>query len=155
MDVDFSKDVVVSFSNMVADIKSYKTFGRKELEEALNKLFVLRENPKFKDFKIIGMHIAGDVDLPIKSKMITKCFLKTDENEILTDSIELDILSTTEAEKNENLDDEKTRWLRFIGASTKAKRDKIAEGNELLMDLAKTIDEISNSKEFQEELKNE
>lgn len=145
MEANFERDLVVSFDNCLLDMETHEIFNQEALERSLNKLCILRLNPEDSDKKIKGMHFAREVDLPIKKAAVTRCLLKTEEGEVLTDSLELDIFSISEAEKSSDNDDEMIKWLKFMGADTPFKRESIADGDEILLELNKSINEFINS----------
>jgi hypothetical protein len=148
MEKDFEKDIIVSFNNCVIYMDTHEVFDKEALERSLDKLFILRLNQEH-DGKIIkGLHFAREVDLPIKKAVETRCFLKTEDGEIITDSLELDIFSISEAEKITDSEDKKIQLLKFMGADTSEKREDIARGDEILMDLNKSMNEFIHSDKF-------
>lgn len=148
MERDFEKDLIVTFSNYVIYMDTHRVFDKEALERSLDKLFILRLQPENSGKIIKGLNFAREVDLPIKKSIETRCFLKTEDGETITDSLELDIFSISEAEKITDSSDEKIKWLKFMGAETSEKREDIADGDELLMDLNKSMNEFINSDEF-------
>lgn len=158
MERDFEKDLIVTFSNYVIYMNTHRVFDKEALERSLDKLFILRLQPENSGKIIKGLHFAREVDLPIKKSIETRCFLKTEDGETITDSLELDIFSISEAEKVSDSKDEKIKWLKFMGADTPTKREDIADGDELLMDLNKSINEFihsDNLKKKSEKVKDE
>lgn len=155
MKTDFSKDVIASFGQFILNLKPHQVFDQEALERSIDKLCLLRMDPEYADKKIIGMYFVGKVDLPIKKKVITKCFLTTDSGETLTDTIELVILSIEEARKCPDSSDEIAKYLRFMGADTYEERNHIADGNEMLLKVNECIEEYIHSKEFEEAMKKE
>ena len=113
MKTDFSNDFVVNFNNSVIDVAAYKTFGKEELEESINKIFYLR-NIKDEN-KFIQINIVENVDLPIKKGVVTKCFLTTQNGEVITDLIELNIFSINEAYKDKENSSRLTKMLKDMG----------------------------------------
>ena len=148
MEKDFEKDIIVSFNNCVIYMDTHEVFDKEALERSLDKLFILRLQSENSGKIIKGLHFAREVDLPIKKAVETRCFLKTEDGEIITDSLELDIFSISEAEKITDSEDKKIQLLKFMGADTSEKREDIADGDELLMDLNKSMNEFINSDEF-------
>ncbi len=148
MERDSEKDIIVSFNNCVIYMDTHEVFDKEALERSLDKLFILRLQSENSGKIIKGLNFAKEVDLPIKKAVETRCFLKTEDGEIITDSLELDIFSISEAEKITDSTDDKIKWLKFMGADTSEKREDIADGDELLMDLNKSMNEFINSDEF-------
>ena len=148
MEKDFEKYIIVSFNNCVIYMDTHEVFDKEALERSLDKLFILRLQSENSGKIIKGLNFAKEVDLPIKKAVETRCFLKTEDGEIITDSLELDIFSISEAEKITDSTDDKIKWLKFMGADTSEKREDIADGDELLMDLNKSMNEFINSDEF-------
>lgn len=136
---DFSNDIVVGFDQTVIDVTTYKIFGEEELEESLSKIFYFR-NVKGDEKKFIQINIVEDIDLPIKKKVSTKCFLTTDDGEILTDAIELNIFSISEANKCAENSSKLIQMLKSMGDE---KYDKYR-----YTDLRAWLDKYLNSGEF-------
>lgn len=148
MEKDFEKDIIVSFNNCVIYMDIHEVFDKEALERSLDKLFILRLQSENSGKIIKGLHFAREVDLPIKKTVETRCFLKTEDGEIITDSLELDIFSISEAEKITDSEDKKIQLLKFMGADTSEKREDIARGDEILMDLNKSMNEFIHSDKF-------
>lgn len=145
METSFKNDLIVTFDNYLIDMETHELFNQEDLERSLNKLCILRLNPEHSGKTIKGLHFAREIDLPIKKAIETKCLLKTENNEVVTDSLELDIFSISEAEKSTDVNDEKIKWLRFMGAENSTERKKIADGDEMFMELNESINKFINS----------
>lgn len=147
MALKFKKDIIITFDDILVDLKNYEYFGNAELKEALKKLVDLRNNPENNDYKIILMLQAEKIDLPVKNTLISKFFLRNELGEILTDDLELDLLSIEEARKCKDENNKLAKWLRFMGADDECERIKIADGEKIFLQINDVVNKIINSEE--------
>lgn len=146
MELDFTKDIIVTFDNILIDMRTYENFGEKELKIAIKKLVHLANEPENEGYKIIQMNQVNHIDLPFENGLASKFFLRNDKGDILTEDLEVDILSIEEARNCRDENNKLAKWLRFIGASTEEERLKIANGEDIFLEMNNAINKIIDSK---------
>ncbi len=146
MELDFTKDVIITFDNILIDMRTYENFGEEELKIAIKKLVHLANEPENQGYKIIQMHQAKHINLPFENGLISKFFLRNEQGDILTEDLEIDILSIEEAEKYSDEENKLAKWLRFIGASSEEERLKIANGEDIFLEMNNAINKIITQK---------
>ena len=159
-DTAYRGDVVIKFANYRINLECYSNFNEASFNKSTSYIMRIfstqRDRGKKNNYleSIIQLNFVDDVKYSFDPSIISSyglTNLNNIEDRKLADKFIIKYYRLDKArEATYNESDKGLRWLKFIGARTREEREKVAKGDEALMELNTWIDEYVNDERTKE-----